>query len=129
MKHLSEALSKSQIRKIEKHPNDKYLLVVPFNDAFYGSDFKPTHTYVAYYGKCNNQNETEFAIVKNGPEIEELKKKVKYPDYYFHLYKFTDKYNSVTQILKDINDGKIIVSPVLNYPRGLEIIFGKEYEF
>ena len=128
MKHLNEALSKSMIKKLEKHTNDKYLLVVPFNEAYDGNDFKSNQDYVIYYGQ-NKGTGTWFSIVKNGPEIEKLKKKVDYPFYYFYLYKFNNKYNSVTPIIRDINNEKIIVTQNPDNNIGLELIFGKEYIF
>ena len=118
------ALSKSTIKKLEKH-DDEYVILVPFNMASYSEDFSLSKDYILSHVRF-----TDFwGVIIRKRIVEKFKHKIDYPKYFFHIYRLLKNYDKVEDIEKDIHLGKIYVDNDPDEAKGAEIIFGEEYEF
>lgn len=125
MENLLEALKKSMLDKLEKHDDNEYVILVPFNRAYNNGDFAETKDYVLAQ-VCFNELD---AVIIRKNIIEHFKNKIYYPNYFFHVYRLLKSYNKVEDIERDIRQGKIYIDEDPDEAKGAEIIFGEEYEF
>lgn len=121
MEHLSEALSKSMIKKLKKRDTNIYYLVIPYNDIF-------DEIYDVYHSNKSIwiSNSAIDAIIVNKEVIISLMEKYSNDDDIMIFEISPDKYYNIDEFAKAFENDEITLN---KNSKDIKLIFGKYTSF